>query len=392
MFNMSQFQNSMDSFIRENDKSLRRIFSGKIKGNFLTAIKNSVRQMLGPDIFRYYDMQITNEKLVSTGFEEPDFDICHHIVGIHRSNLIFNTEEERLKKEKSEDYKNTLVNDVITNIKLRQYGSVFFQKQVVSRGENFNYYPIPYDLFVLCVRMNDLLSKCNDNVYISLIAAIVNKGLAALTLLEGNFFDCAYPICRGITELYLKLLILLDNPNTVEHFLKFNEYDLLKSCCEQKYSTEFNNAYNNRINKNHKSKSEFLHFGWLDTIDDYHSDNIRPYSIGGIISYLKTKCDQEEQINTFDEIETLYKMCHGYTHGSVVRSKYPLLHYFEISLMLYYTIYHTYIILCDYLKVDTVINDIDILKKIAKDVAQLYTQYYARSTENFELYDKLNKL
>lgn len=142
MFDMSQFQNSMESFIRENDKSLRSIFSGKIKGTFLTAIKVNVMQMLGPEIFKYYDMQLTNEKLVSTGFEKPDFDICHHIVGIHRSNLIFNTEEERLKKEKSIEYKNALVNDVITNIKLRQYGSVFFQKQVISRGENFNYYPI----------------------------------------------------------------------------------------------------------------------------------------------------------------------------------------------------------------------------------------------------------
>lgn len=116
MFDMSQFQNSMDSFIRENDKSLRRMFSGKIKGNFLTAIKNSVSCMLGPDIFKYYDMQLTDEKLFSTGFEKPDFDICHHIVGIHRSNLIFNTEEDRLKKEKSEDYKNTLVIIVVTII------------------------------------------------------------------------------------------------------------------------------------------------------------------------------------------------------------------------------------------------------------------------------------
>lgn len=132
MFDMSQFQNSMESFIRENDKSLRSIFSGKIKGTFLTAIKVNVMQMLGPEIFKYYDMQLTNEKLVSTGFEKPDFDICHHIVGIHRSNLIFNTEEERLKKEKSIEYKNALVNDVITNIKLRQYGSVFFQKQVIT--------------------------------------------------------------------------------------------------------------------------------------------------------------------------------------------------------------------------------------------------------------------
>ncbi len=236
--------------MKEYDKTLRRIYSGKIKSNFLTEIRIAVLRELGLDIGKYYDLQLTNEKIVSAGMEKPELDICNHIVGLHRANLIFISEEERLEKEKSKEYKNKLVNDVITHIKLRQFGSVFFQKQVIKHGENFNYYPIPYDLFVLCVRMNDLLFKCKKNdVYISLIATIVNKGLAALTLLEGNFFDSAYPICRGITELYLKLLTLLHNPNAIERFLKFNEYEIIKSCCEQDYSQEFNNIYNNRLNK-----------------------------------------------------------------------------------------------------------------------------------------------
>lgn len=389
MFDISQ---PMDAFMKEYDKALRRIFSGKIRSNFLTEIRFAVFHALGLDIGKYYDLQLTNEKIVSAGMEKPELDICNHIVGIHRANLIFNSEEERLEKEKSIEYRNKLVNDVITHIKLRQFGSVFFQKQVIRHGENFNYYPIPYDLFVLCVRMNDLLFKCKKNdVYISLIATIANKGLAALTLLEGNFFDSAYPICRGITELYLKLLTLLHNPNAIERFLKFNEYDLLKSCCEQDYSQEFNNIYNNRINKKHNNKADYLHYGWLDTINDYHLDGMRPYTVSGIIAYLQVKYNNNEQINTLNNIEDLYKMCHGYTHGSVVRSKYPLLHYFEISLMLYYTIFHTYLILCDYLNEETLINDIDIIRKIERDIAQLNTQYCARSTENFEMYYKLNK-
>ena len=54
---------------------------------------------------------------------------------------------------------------------------------------------------------------CCQKFEFGLYRTIANKGLAALTLLEGNFFDSAYPICRGITELYLKLLTLLHNPN-----------------------------------------------------------------------------------------------------------------------------------------------------------------------------------
>ena len=381
-----QFQKSLNAFRKEADKSLRRIFSGKIKGNFLTEMKYKVLNLLGKDVYKYYDFSITNEKMVSTGLEMLEFDICRHIVGLHRSNLIFNIEEERLEKEKSSEYKCLLANEVLTNIKLRHYGSVFFRKQAIIKGDEFIFFHTPYNLFVLCMRMNTLLRESKQrNALFSIICPIVNKGLAALTLLEDNFLDNAYPICRGITELYLKLLTLLNCPSAVDTYLKFAEYDLRKSCCEQKYSQEFENKYRNRSNVGCKNKIDYLHYGWLDKVNDYHLNGLRPYSISGIISYLKTKCD-EGQATALENIEVLYKMCHGYTHGNVISSKYPLLHYFEISLMLYYTISHTYSILCESLNVSDQINEIHIITKIEKDILQLQEQYSRRSTENFELY------
>lgn len=60
----------------------------------------------------------------------------------------------------------------------------------------------------------------------SIITTIVNKGLAALSLLEDNFLDNAYPICRGIIELYVQFLLLVNKPEAISTYDKFAKYDL----------------------------------------------------------------------------------------------------------------------------------------------------------------------
>ena len=95
-----------------------------------------------------------------------------------------------------------------------------------------------------------------------------------------------------------------------------------------------------------KNKVDYLHFGWVDFINGYH-DVVKkfPYSVYGIITYLKNKkiC----KISELEELEHFYKSCHIYTHGNTQIVKYPILHYFEISIMLYYIIRNTFLLLCD---------------------------------------------
>ena len=323
----------------------------------------------------------------------PFYDICRHIVGLHRSNLVFETEDERIKKESDEEYKNLLINQVIENIKLRDYGSAYFRKQAIVEGESFIFFHIPYNIFVLCLRMNELLtSYTTKDIYYTIFTTISNKGTAALSLLEDNFLDNAYPICRGIIELYIKLLLLLNCPETVTNaYYKFTEYELMQSCCNQNYPKEFNDLFENRKNKKCKNKIDYLHFGWLDLIDDFGVCGAQSYTLNGIIKYLKKKYNNQHS-TLFDYLYPLYKICNGYTHGTTPVAKYPLLHYFEISIMLYYTIANTYIILCSRLKTDTNINNIDIINKLETDFNNLLTQYNSRSTANFENYYKLNKI
>lgn len=209
--------------------------------------------------------------------------------------------------------------------------------------------------------------------------------MAALSLLEDNFLDCAYMPCRTVIEMYVKLMFLRRQEGLFALSAQFAAFDIDKSCCSQEYSDEFNALYAQRKNRSATNKIEFLHYGFVDVVDDYHEiEKKQPYSVGGIIRYLISKSDEETSV-FFKELEVLYKMCHGYTHGNVVKTVYPHLHYFEISLILGGIVPKVFKMLCDDYGIEATLNDIDILEKFNEDYALLQEQYSKRSTENFEL-------
>lgn len=233
------------------------------------------------------------------------------------------------------------------------------------------------------------IEKAKQIWFFSIVATIVNKGLAALSLLEDNFLDNAYPICRGIIELYVQLLLLVNKPEAIKAYNEFAKFDLDKSCISQTYSDEFNSLFHNRLNQNSKSKIDYLHFGWVDCISDYHSIvKNTPYSVNGIVEYLRSIYSEKENGTFLSNLKVLFTMCHGYTHGSIGNSLYPLLHYFEISIMLYSTLSHTYLIICEELQQDIGINGIDVVSELNQAYALLEKQYGNRSTENFNYYYK----
>lgn len=388
------FLQSFGKMQKEFDKALGHLFAGKIKANVLKDIKRRVQELLGEDIQKYFDFDLSTEKFVA-GMDDAatiDYEICRYIVGVHRSNLVFLSDSERVAKEKDTCYREQLVKDVIENIKLRPYAGVLFRKHPIMQGENFIYFPLPYDLFAISIRINNILSTnlSHSDPLRSIYAIIANKGLAALSMLEDNFLDNAYPICRGAMELYTKMLLLLNEPQAIDEFFKFSEYELRQSCCEQTYLNEFIILFDNRTKQTERNKVEYLHFGWVDKITDYHKIvHQKPYTINGIITYLRSKYKDTDK-DFFYRFESLYKMCHGYTHGNINISKYPLLHYFEISIMLCYVLLHTYQIICEQYNESNSINDVDIIAKVEHDFEQVCKQYNQRSTEKFEMYYKNN--
>lgn len=94
----------------------------------------------------------------------------------------------------------------------------------------------------------------------------------------------------------------------------------------------------------------------------------------------------DTQSDSLNEIKRLYKMCHGYTHGSTIHVKYPLLQYFEISMMLYYVVRNVFTEICNISNIDISHNEPNVAEIVDRDFAILKEQYRIRSTENFDLY------
>ncbi|MBR5545197.1 MAG: hypothetical protein IKU66_06955 [Clostridia bacterium] len=359
----------------ENNKTIRQLFKDKINGSFLIRIKSEVLNKIAPDLFNYYSINFDNAKIVTGRDETPEYDICRIIVGVHKHNSIFLTKEEIRKNEKDNNYQQKLVNKVIEKIKLRQYGSKFFRRNQLLLGDEFLYFPVPYELFVMCVKSITLISESSNPLFIHYKGIICNA-LSVLTLLENNLLSNAYPLCRGMIEAYLKTLIIQKHPEINDTYLKFCNFEIEQSCCSQEYPEEFEKLYaNHRLPT--KSKTNYLHYGWLDEISDYN-DN---YSIYGILNYLFDNTDNRKH-----QIERLYKMCHGYTHGSVTYVKYPLLQYFEISMMLYYVIIDIFNAIHNELKIEISAEDKCLCDMLERDFNVLKQQYKNRSTENFKTY------
>lgn len=375
----------------QNNTVLKQIFNGKIKGYFLIDVKDQIMKELGIDnLIKYYDFRWSDVRMI-TGIEEAaEYDICRMIVGIHKAHSIFLSDNEIRKNEKSKRYKQLLIAETIEKIKMRLYGSTFFRKKILFQGEEFLYYPIPYELFVISTKMSQMLMEGDINNCQQLYYGVIYNSISALLLLEDNLFGTAYPLCRGAMEMYFKLLISVSQPKLYNQYENFRMFEIEYSC-HQSYSEKFNALYEKRIFQKTKSKADYLHFGWVDNIDRYQKVVEKsPYSVYGIITFLKE--ENKEKILELEWLENFYKSCHAYTHGSIQMAKYPVLHYFEISIMLYFIIRETFLLLCNEKQIQTMIGDQDIISMLDRDFNILQDQYKLRSTESFERYYNLGSL
>lgn len=376
----------MEEQFKHDNKILKDMFSGEIKGSFLIKIMGQVLYYIGPVILLIYDVDISDRSILKGVDAMYQYELCKMIVGVHHSNTVFLSESERAQKEKDPEYNNKIVRQVTENMVLRRYAGAFFRRKDFIKKERYIYYSVPYILFAMCTRMNELFisNKTTDACgYWS--ALIVAKALAALTLLEDSFLDSAYMPCRAVIELFMKLMLVKKNPQIFEEETRFANYELEKTCVSHRYTEEFNESFANRKNSSFVNKIDYLHYRFVDAIDDYH-EIVRqsPYSISGIVRYLEEKADEESE-GLFYSLEHMYKMCHGYTHGNVITARYPLLNYFEISLILVKIIPRIYSMVCDSYGVDSKIHDVKMMERIEEECSLLQEQYNKRSLELFEL-------
>lgn len=370
-----------------NNETLRILFKGKINGSFLIKIKSEVLNKLKAEVLKYYPISFDNSRIITGNDETPEYDICRIIVGVHCHHSIFLSDAEICRNQKNIKYQEQIINEVIEKIQLRQLGSIFFRKDQIFLGDEFLYYPVPYELFVMSMKSLYLISK-DDHSLPVYYDDIVRHALSVLTLMENNLLSDAYPLCRSMIELYLKILMLQKYPEVCKSFEQFSRFEIEQSCCSQKYPDEFIQLYNSRKLLSSKSKVNYLHYGWLDSIEQYDTRKTNRYSIYGILDYLTNSIEQKSELG---HMAVLYKMCHGYTHGSTVHVRYPLLQYFELSLMIYYVVKPIFTSIQAELEIEMSSKDKLLINMLERDIKTLDEQYRKRSTDNFELYYRSRK-
>ena len=376
---------SIESHKNAYNKELKKIFVKRIKPSFLIDVKERIIKQLGEELFQYFRIEFGINAIVS-GINDLsiDYDLCRIIIGCHRSNCIFISELERAELQKSEDYKKKLVNQVIEEIKLRPYSGFYFRKNQLISGDEFLFFPALYKVYAMCMySLNNCqtISHSKKTVY---YYDIFSKSLATMTMIENNFMDSAYPLLRGVIELFVKFFILVQEDSLLDTLVLFKDWETQKTATE-KYPDDFKSRYKSR-KVARCSMVEYLHYGWVDNIHGYH-DAIKSnaYSMKGLFDYLETK-DDNISGQAIGMIKTIYQRCHGFAHGNIGNHGYPLLHYFELTIGLVIVISIVYESFCVDAQIEKNINGIDVLDSVMEDFVLLIEQYNKRTTENFDNY------
>lgn len=384
----NDFFAAIEKDLRETDKRMAKIFSNRIKESFLREMRYKVYQY-HPDFLTLFNIRFDMlENITGNQDNQWDYEVMRNIVGIHRFNTIGKETSERVAMEKSDAYKKELADAVYEHLKLRSYTSLYFRKRQFVAGDEFIYFPVPYKLFAICIRGLQILNDYSDS-YREFYVNIFNKSLAALALIEDNLLDSAYPICRGVIELYIKLLMLVDFPEALEMHNKLVHLEYIKTAHNGEMPDEFEELFKKRKNKSQTNQIDYLHYGWVDKVKHYHEiERNKPYTFNSLFDFLKELAPDEDSKGYFEFIPILYNRCHAFTHGNIGNSGYPLLHYMELTMILYMVLNHTFRMLCTDSKNDHMINGIDIIESIAKDGEKMIRQYNRRDDAMFESFYK----
>ena len=107
-----EFKEDIDALERSKkalNKQLKSLFSGQITVNFMLEIMWKMIT-IHPEIGQYLPAPDMNQVL-SGKMNNLFYVLCVHIVGIHRSRIIFLDDTERVKLENSTDYQKELMDE-----------------------------------------------------------------------------------------------------------------------------------------------------------------------------------------------------------------------------------------------------------------------------------------
>ena len=371
LLDFKTFKSNMEKMMAEIEKmntdALRNIFKNDIKESFLISILSKIKKD-HPDISKYYQnaLNISLENQLQGNTDQIDYDICNHIVGNHKFNTLFMSDDERGSLQRDNKYIDKLCNQVFENIKLRNYGSSFFRNKAMFPGDKFLYFPLGYDIFVISMYLVFEIEnpKVKQMHYYPFYLAMLNQITSLLTLIENGMLTQAYPQYRNLIELYFKYEVLLDSEDGMKAYQKFIDYEI-QFIGTGKFPEKFLKEYEKIDNKD-VSKLDYLHFGWIDSMFAFnYLGKEKQYSITGLVNYL----NMDGKKAYIEKLKFRHNLCHTFSHGSTIMKSFPLQSYFEQMPTLYIILTN---LLDDIVEVierkKPILNGINLADKLQKDI------------------------
>ena len=112
-YDMASWKQWAEEIQKSTDSGFRELFKNKIRGSFLIGIKKQVFNIMGTEIFQYYDFRWSNENILTGKDDLPEYDVCRFIVGIHQAHSIFLSADEIRKNERDVSYREHLAERIL---------------------------------------------------------------------------------------------------------------------------------------------------------------------------------------------------------------------------------------------------------------------------------------
>ncbi len=365
---------SIKSFNDNENKALKKLFSGKIKQNFLIEMKEMI--MHKPDFFplmmEAYDYMNLSAESLLIGKENSSLDVCKFITMIHFFNTLILDDQKRALLHDDKEYKEQLCNQVMDAIRIRKVALINNSKDSLE-----GYYPLTYAIYALnnfmLIKFDEMMQKKivpigKNGVFKSQMhLKMLNKVKSILLMVDNNLTEEAFNPLRSLVELFMIYFALYNaDKAAVDEYSK--HIKLQFEYQDTKIMPEYITNKVKELNKQgcNVTKTDYLNFGWLDSILEYGyiDKSERKYKIKDVAELLDMMY-QKEHSRIGSTLYGYYRECSPMSHGfngflDRYTAKQNVLE--KVSYILSYLAYdfeHQY-------KLNFKVNNIDLLKYLEK--------------------------
>lgn len=303
-----QIDAQMESFKDGRNKILRQLLGNYMKENLLIKTKEEIiksKEYVDDIFINCFDMNLGP----ITGFgEDPEFIVSLNLAMTYYYLTLFDTEEEKSKKNKDDNF--------IKDLKERTLFQCRLNKLTTSFGKSYYYLehtPIYYSIkCIINYMLINLQERCQNKSYnletknivfkLNQLLISLKTANSILLLVASSNNGSAFSLFRNLIEMYCVYFAVGDDEEIANEYNKFKHY---------RTDTDMNGEFPEEFIKlvpNRKYIFNYLNHGWIDKLITDKDQKIT-YKFDDVVDI--SKIDN----NMKDMSKLLYKYCCKYSHG-----------------------------------------------------------------------------